>query len=36
MNGISTYKATTHTEEQVGIVRRESRQSIEGVTVDGN
>jgi hypothetical protein len=36
MNGMVTYKTTTSAEEQISIVRRKSRHSIEGVTIDGN
>jgi hypothetical protein len=36
MDHILAYKAMTSTEEQVGVIWRESRQSIKGITVDGN
>jgi hypothetical protein len=35
MNGVATRETTTSTEEQVGIVRGEARQSIKGETING-
>jgi hypothetical protein len=31
----TTYKTMTHAEEEVGVIRGELRESIEGVAVDG-
>jgi hypothetical protein len=36
MNGIATNKAATGVEEQVGIIGRQTRQSVKGETVDSN
>jgi hypothetical protein len=36
MESSMTHKTMTSTEEEIGVIQRESRQSIECITVNGN